>query len=215
MADVITFGIEFHGKRFDDAGTGLRYFAQSLNQGAERLGPVLAKELRDYLTFVASEMSNRHGTAWPGGTTANTLSVRDGALTKSLRDGVKVEGDKLDTVRGEMRGVFYAKVHEYGAVIKVKNAKYLAIPLPAALGPTGMPLKPGPRFWTDTFVIKSKAGNLLIVQRQGGKIVPLYVLKTQVTIPQRLGLRKTVQTGLPFFQEKATEAMLKTLLADA
>ena len=54
---------------------------------------------------------------------------------------------------------------------------------PAALDSTGQPLQSSPRDWPNTFVAQSKAGNLLIFQRRGTSIVPLYVLKTSVYHP--------------------------------
>jgi hypothetical protein len=57
--------------------------------------------------------------------------------------------------------------------------------------------------------VRSKAGNLLIVQKSAGDIVPLYVLKTEVYVPPRLMLSTTLQAGLPYFVEHAMEAMLR------
>ena len=39
--------------------------------------------------------------------------------------------------------------------------------------------------------------------------MPLYVLKTQVTIPPRLGMRKTLEAGVPYFVERAMDAIVK------
>jgi hypothetical protein len=60
--------------------------------------------------------------------------------------------------------------------------------------------------WTR---FKSKKGNLIIFQKQGGRVVPLYLLRTSVKIPPRLGLRDTLEAGLPFFVDKALDAMLR------
>ena len=72
-----------------------------------------------------------------------------------------------------------------------------------------MPLQSSPRSWPNTFCTTSKAGNLIIFQKRGTSIVPLYVLKTQVTIPPRLGMRKTLEAGVPYFVERAMDAMVK------
>ena len=85
--------------------------------------------------------------------------------------------------------VVYANIHERGGVIKPKRAKWLTIPLPEALTKSGSQLKGGAlgaRDFPNTFFMRSKAGNLLIMQRKGkNKIVPLFVLKKSVTIPAR------------------------------
>ena len=69
----------------------------------------------------------------------------------------------------------------------------MTIPLDAALNANGTPKKKRARDWKDTFVAKSKRGNLIIFQKRGRRIVPLYVLKKRVRIPARLGLRKELR----------------------
>jgi hypothetical protein len=105
----------------------------------------------------------------------------------------------------------YARIQEFGGTITPKKAKFLAIPLPAALNANGTPIKSSPRDWPNTFCAKSKAGNLLIFQRRGTQIVPLYVLKSSVYIPPRLGLKKTLDAGIPYFVERAMDQMVRNL----
>jgi hypothetical protein len=86
-------------------------------------------------------------------------------------------------------------------VIKPKHGKYLTIPLEAAKagkggqGPGRGSARGGP--WGETFVGKSKAGNLIIFgrlritkgKRVGelrSRIVPLFLLKKQVIIRARI-----------------------------
>ena len=73
-------------------------------------------------------------------------------------------------------GVIYARILEKGGTITPKKAKWLTIPLPGVKGRASN--------YPDSFVIKSKSGNLLIVQKKGKSgIVPLFVLKKKVKIP--------------------------------
>ena len=58
-----------------------------------------------------------------------------------------------------------------------------------------------------------KAGNLIIFLKQGSGITPLYVLKSSVKIPPRLGLSDTLETGVPYFVEKACDAIVRSLMA--
>jgi hypothetical protein len=139
------------------------------------------------------------------------LAVRSGGAGKSIRDSVRVEGHSLKDVAGFIGGKFWLKTHEYGATIKVKNAKYLTIPLRAALSAQGVPLKQKAKDWPNTFIAKSKKGNLIIFQRRGADIVPLYVLKKEVKIPKRLGLGDTLRAGLPYFVDKSMAAMVKAI----
>ena len=96
-------------------------------------------------------------------------------------------------------------------MIRAKNGKYLAIPLPAAMTSDGVPILPGPRSWPNTFVAKSRAGNLIIFMKLGTTIRPLYVLKPEVTIRPRLGMSKTLEAGLPYFVDRALDQMVKAV----
>ena len=78
----------------------------------------------------------------------------------------------------------YATIHEKGGTIQAKYAEYLTMPLPRALTPAGVVKKPATD-WEDTFVQKSKKGNLIIFQKSGRNIIPLFVLKRKVKIPKR------------------------------
>jgi hypothetical protein len=209
---AITIEFEFRNQRFKDAAKGLMAFGEQMKLDWAKLPPVLRRELKDYLDTVAHAMAKRHGNPWPGGTTNSSLSRRSGALINAIKRSVKVTGKDFADIEGRI-GVplIYGSVHEYGATIRPKKAKYLTIPLPAALNPDGTPKKRGARDWDKTFVIRSKNGSLLIVQKVGNQIVPLYVLKTEVRIPPRLQLGKTLTTGLDYFVDRAGEAMLKAL----
>lgn len=70
----------------------------------------------------------------------------------------------------------YAAIHEFGGVIKPKNAKYLTIPQdPFFVG------KRAREF--DLSVVRAKSGNLYLVQKNTG--VFAYLLKKSVTMPAR------------------------------
>ena len=183
MATTLDFSFEFRNKRFKDAEAGFRAFARAIKQDWDGSAKVLSNELREFLDGVAEALAQRHGGAWPGGTTTNTLSSRSGAMVQSIIESVEVNGRTFDKITGQIGGSMIAAVQEFGATITPKTAKYLTVPLPAALDSQGIPKKKSAREWDNTFVAQSKAGNLIIFQRDGAKIIPLYVLKTSVTIP--------------------------------
>jgi hypothetical protein len=156
-----------------------------------------------YLKLIAGRMVAKHKRPWPtgpmpGGTNPATLSSRTGKATQSIRDSVKVK-EAGNEIVGYIGGIFYLKSHEYGAVIRARRSQYLTIPLPAALDSRGVPLKRSAREWADTFVIKSKNNNLLIVQKNASGIVPLYVLKREVRIPKRLGMKDELERYINLF----------------
>lgn len=206
--------LEFRNKRWKDAQKGLEAFAKTLKGGIDGAAPVLGKELQLMLEGIAEAMAQRHGNPWPGGTSPTTLSVRSGEGIQSIRDSVKVIGSTLNDLQGEIGAKFPMSVHEEGATITPKKAKFLTIPLPAALNANGTPKKASARDWDNTFVARSKAGNLIIFRKEGTGIVPLYVLKTSVTIPPRLGLRKTINAAIPYFVERAMDEMVKAVMEE-
>lgn len=75
-----------------------------------------------------------------------------------------------------------AAVHEYGATIKPKKGKYLAVPAhPAAKGKS-------PREWSDLHFKPNKKGGGTLSQADG---TVMYILVKQVKIPERAFMRKT------------------------
>ncbi len=212
MANAITLEFDFRNRRFKDAEKGFRAFARAIKKDWDGSAKVLSDELREFLDGVAQALVERHSGAWPGGTTAQTLSRRTGGMVQSIIESVEVNGQTFDTIRGTIGGNLIARVQEFGATITPKNAKFLTVPLPAALDGNGVPLKKRARDWPNTFVAKSKAGNLIIFQRRGAEIVPLYVLKTSVTIPPRLGMQTTLDVGLPYFVDKAMDSLVRAVM---
>lgn len=157
----------------------------------------LRRAMDRYIKLIAGRVAARMTSPWPGGTSARTLSRRSGRAVQSVRDSVKVEEiltSGQSEIIGRIGGVWYLRTHEKGAVIRAKRAKFLTIPLPAALNSQGIPLKKRARDWANTFIMSSKKGNLLIFQKRGGQIVPLYVLKKSVRIPKRLGMENELIT---------------------
>ncbi len=215
MVSGVELSFEFRNKRYQQAEAGLRALGKSIETSPERVSDVLRKHLEEFLNEIAKAMAERHGTPYPGGTTENSLSARSGFAKQQILGSVKVTGEQLATIQGTIGGgkAYYLKTHEYGATITPKKAKYLTIPLPAALNSNGTPKKKSARDWINTFVATSKKGNLIIFQKTGSKIVPLYVLKKSVTIKPRLGMRKALEGGVPYFVDRAVDAMLKELIA--
>lgn len=209
MANTFELGFEFRNKRFRDAERGLRVFASELSKDWDGAAKILSAELKEFLDSVALALAQRHGTPWPGGTGPKSLSKRSGGLIASIEKSVKITGTTFDNLEGFISAAFPGVVHEFGATIRPKKAKMLTIPLPAALDNRGIPIRKSARDWPNTFVARSKAGNLLIFQKRGTEIVPLYVLKSSVKIPPRLGMRQTLETGIPYFVERAMDRMVK------
>ena len=213
MATSFTLEFAFRGQRFEDAAVGLRAFYDKLERDWDGSAKALNKELRDFLNQVVDAIVSRNSAAWPGGTTATSLSKRSGNLVAAIEGSVRVVGSSFETIEGSIGapGVPYGRIHETGGTIRAKNVKFLTIPLKAALNGDGTPIMNSARDWPNTFVAKSKAGNLIIFQKRGTTIIPLYVLKSSVKIPARLNMRTSLDAGLPYFVDKAMDAMVRAI----
>lgn len=138
---------------------------------------------------------------------------RTGRSRSAMLRGVRAFGSRISNVRGYILGPSYIKAHEDGATITPKNAKALAIPLPAAQRPDGSPKLPGPRSWQNvqkTFIYKSKrTGNAYIAYKDGDSMVLLYVLVDQVTLSKHKGfLSASFDLRKPDVMEAFGRAML-------
>lgn len=212
MPSSLELEFDWRGKRFYDAAQGLNAAAAAFGRKFDNVPQLISKELRSWLEDVAEALAQRHGQPWPGGTGPKTLSRRSGFMIASIKESVRVQGQTIPTIEGYISVPHTRKIHENGGVIRPVKAKYLTIPLPAALNSNGTPKKPSARAWQNTFVLRSKAGNLLIVQRRGTQLVPLYVLKSEVYIPPRLGMMATAQAGMTMLADSMTNAILKEMM---
>ena len=199
--------LKFGGKTFSSPEAGLAYAASSIKESWGGQVHTVKQVLREYLDSVARELANKHGGAWPGGTSSDSLSSRTGSLAKSIIRSVNVKGTTWETLTGIIGGNRYLAIHEYGGTIKSKG-KLMTIPLPAALSSRGTS-PPFARQWKNTFVTRSRAGNLIIFQRRGAGVVPLYVLKSEVYIPPRLGMREEMEDQLPYFAARAADQVVR------
>ena len=120
------------------------------------------------------------------------LKTKSAHLRRSIT-GKTFKGKLIEAIVGS--GIFgrkpvkYARIHEKGGRIKAKK-KFLTIPLPGVKGRAAN--------FPDAFIIKSKKGNLLIVEKRGDKgLRPLFALKKEVTIPARHWLSQSIREMKP------------------
>jgi len=122
------------------------------------------------------------------------LKVKTGQLWRSVGFKTKTKGSINEIEIGSgvagKKAPPYARIHEKGGKITPKRAKALTIPLPGIKGVAAN--------YPDAFIIKSKAGNMLLVERKGeAGIRPLFVLKKSVTIPARHWLSQSIAEMKP------------------
>lgn len=204
------FNMRYRGRVVENPSAVINRMAEKLSpRNLQRLAQTGEQEMRKYMTAVADDLIRRHSGPWPTGTTATTLSKRSGKGVRSIRNFMVRR--RATEVEGIWRLTRYMSFHEKGGIIRARSARYLTVPLPAALNADGTPIHIRARDWPDTFVIMSRRNNLLIVQRRGRQIVPLYVLKKSVRIPPRLGMEKTIRQFGPTFR-KNVQSRIRELL---
>jgi hypothetical protein len=163
------------------------------------------------MKLVSQEMEKKHSEPYAKGGKASGLFKRSGEGLKSINSSIRVTGSTIDSIRGTIGGNYYMRVHEYGATIRPTKSIYLTIPLDAALDQRGVPIKKSAREWDNTFVMRSKKGNLIIFQRRGREVVPLYLLVTEVTIRPRLGMGKYLEDSSSAFLSRVADRIEKEL----
>ena len=201
-------------REFSDIEKAFSDIDRRLLLGFDGAARPVSRLLKQSLQRVVKQMQRQHGTPWRAGGSGKNLFRRSGAGLRSIARSVHVRPARsLDTVLGKIGAGFPISVHEEGATITAKRARFLTIPLPAALDSRGIPLKRRARDWDDTFVARSKRGNLIIFQKQSdGGIVPLYLLKRSVVIPPRLRLGETLEkVGLSYFDARAIKVIERAL----
>jgi len=152
------------------------------------------------------------------GTPKARIRTRRGKLRSSVRGSVY--GKELKNMRARLRvgskWAPYAAAQEWGSNPTARPGRYMRIPLRQALTPTGkLKAKAKPRRdgisihgnqkWTSDYgrleVIRTKAGNLVIVAKRRGRKKgswvyatkePLFILKESVRVPPRLDARKNL-----------------------
>jgi hypothetical protein len=185
---------------------------ESKIDGIGKIPPNIFKQAERIITRQARVMQSyvrkEHLT---GGTTDTRLRARTGKLRASCIP-IKTEIKEGSVEGGISFGTVYGRVHvgPKGQVTTIvpKRSKYLTIPLPAAMTKAGVgkgSARLGP--WTNTFVRKSKAGNLIMfgqmtsyskvkvggtavkglaIRKISSNVVPLFVLKKQVKVKARI-----------------------------
>jgi phage gpG-like protein len=117
------------------------------------------------------------------GASGNSVGVRSGHLRRSIVSRVfDAAGVSIGVIGSPLP---QAKVHEKGGVIS--GSPYLRIPTREMQTGAGVDRLAGQsaRSLPNSFVFRSKAGNLWIAMRNGGQLVLAYLLKLQVKIRAR------------------------------
>ena len=207
-----TLTINQGGKKYDAGREGVKFFAKQAKMIGDTItgddvDRIVTRDMKAVLKEIYKALEIRHSDHWTPsrkgaiGSKSGRLAKRSGNMLKGIEESIKVYGNGTSKILGEISGGTVAYVHEFGAVIRAKKAKFLTIPLPAALNSDGTPRKLRARDWDRTFIKKSKKGALVIYQKRGKTIMPLYLLLKSVEIKPRLGMSETVHAAAQPFAE--------------
>lgn len=114
----------------------------------------------------------------------STLHNRSGNLRNSLHK--KVQGTRLKALSLRMwSDAPYARLQEYGGVIRARGGGYLAIPVDDNLTPAGKPRYRSPRdpALSDGRFLELPSGTLWFVLDTPGDVKFLFALRKEVDIP--------------------------------
>lgn len=133
----------------------------------------IARDMRSEIELRFRNGETPEGIKWKSSLRGGKTLVDTGLLRQSFQIQFDNKVAKVGT------NIRYARIHNYGGVIRAKK-KYLTIPIAReAKGKSA-------RSFQDTFIFKSKrTGNLFIAQKNGVNLKTLYLLKKQITIPAR------------------------------
>ncbi len=128
---------------------------------------------------------------------------RSGRLLNSIPNSKMVRDDGKD-ITGEIGpvGVPYARIHEYGGIIKPKKSKFLAIPLEPVLGPDGIAKASPLDFKGRSFFSDQGSDGLILFVMEGNNPEPYFLMKRQVKIPERAYLRPAMEKNRDKIAEK-------------
>lgn len=128
-------------------------------------------------------------------------------------DGKKIRVGIVGPQESEVLAIAHA--HEYGATIRPKEKKYLAIPLTREAEAAGTPTA-----FNDLRFVNAKGGNLLMVRdKKKGKgetkSEAMFLLVKSVTIPERSFIRASFDEGKDKLGEIVDEQVCKVLAGHA
>lgn len=194
--------------------TGLDEMQQRLAKASAQLPALYTRIFTDQLTQAVQYARTRY---LSGGTTVDRLAQRTGGMTQAFTSDVTQDGQGATGRIGYLyRTPPGASVHEgfdgrTSTTIRPRTAKMLAIPIPGMAGELPGGPAGGPRTIQNSFIARSRAGNLIIFERTASGIQPRYLLRTSVTVPARPALRPTMVLYVPRIRDAVVHGVQQLL----
>lgn len=137
---------------------------------------------RDWDRSIIQNFTSGGRPRWQSTRRGGAVLQKTGRLRNSISVMTETEGGGKYTFVARVQNLRYARIHQYGGIIRPQTAKSLAIPL------TPEAEKKRPRDWgKDLFFVPSKSGKnpTLCTSTKSGKVTAQYVLMRMVRIPGR------------------------------
>ena len=170
----------------------LRQRIKKLLNKAENLCSIADDEARYYFEFEARRLVSN-----------NLLKIRSGKLRDHIEGGAKPMGGKLWAYVGVAK-LKYAPVQEFGAEIRPRRARFLAIPQKPVLTAAGVHRYPSARYYPGKLHFDKER---MALRDEKGRIA--YILRRKVRIKEKAFLRKAVQNKLSAFLHSLIEEITK------
>lgn len=202
----------FRGKSYGSLDGALRAMVDEIEISLDKLPQIMREELLAYLQRVAKNTTDRFiPFSKRNKGQQKELQIRSGETKQLIKSSPRARNVGKDLVEGSIGGPKHLEINEFGGIELPKPGdKYVFIPLDAALTNKGIPIAKNPKNWRNTFIRKTKKGNLIMFQRRPNKqIVPLYVLKPAVRIPPRLKMTRAINAAAPYFEKKLFDRIEK------
>jgi hypothetical protein len=137
----------------------------------------------------------------------STFPGSKGNLARSFLPATFVQAKEGVIAAGAVSDEPHADIQDRGGTIYPRTVKMLAIPL------TPYAEKRWPRDWPrdDLTIIRSKRGNLLLMDIRSKKLVPQYVLKDSVTIKGKQYISRAERAARPEVEAIAEEMAARQL----
>jgi hypothetical protein len=215
MADVPTLA---QSGMAGNRGLLIKVGRESLNRSLETIRKNMVTDVKPtfstWLRFTMSRFKGERLVGPPG------VSKRSGDLSRSFY--TRMTGNDISNLIGKVASRSkYARSLEYGALIRRRRAKMLAIPISGgpALTPGGKARYGGGRLRNTLpgdvrfFTITTKKGAVLLMgQRKNRPAEAWFSLhKGPISLPPKLGLRLVVRKNLKVLREKLGKDMQKAI----
>lgn len=200
----------YNGKSYPSLDAAIAAACKEIEVNLLSFPPILRQEFLEFLQritqntvkyFIPFSKRNRGQ--------QKDMQMRSGKTRSQILASPEVKDVGRGLYFGYVGGPKHLEINEFGGIQGPKAGdKFVYIPLDAALNARGLPIAKDPRNWKNTFIRKTRRGNLIIFQRRAsGRPVPLYLLKRNVKIPPRLRMTRAIISASPYFERKVMDAL--------